>query len=60
VAIRRDLFHALQKMIDLGARAIELDDQQRLDVERVARVHELLRRMDRGLVHHFHAARDYA
>ena len=34
-------------MIDLGRRAVELDDQQRLDVERIAGVDELLDRVDR-------------
>ena len=47
-------------MIDLGLAAVELDDQQRLDVERIAGMHELLDRMDRGPVHHLHAARDDA
>ena len=47
-------------MIDLGARAVELDDQQRLDVERIAGVDEFLDRMDRRPVHHLHAAGDDA
>ena len=47
-------------MIDLGWRTVELDDQQRLDVERIAGVDEFLGGMDRGLVHHLHAAGDDA
>src|SRR5262249_54189595 len=43
-------------MVDLGLWPVELDDQQRLDVERVAGVDEFLGRMDRRLVHHLHAA----
>jgi hypothetical protein len=48
------------EMIDLGLWAIDLDDQQRLDVERIAGMHEFLDRMDRRLVHHLHAAGDDA
>ena len=43
-------------MIDLGARPVELDDQQRLDVERIAGMNELLGGVDRGPIHHLHAA----
>ena len=43
-----------------AARPVELDDQQRLDVERIAGVDEFLGGVDRGLVHHLHAARDDA
>ena len=50
----------LDQVIDLGGRPIELDDQQRLDVERIAGVDELLGGVDRGLVHHLHAAGDDA
>ena len=46
-AVSRDLFDALDQMIDLGRRAVELDDQQRLDVERIAGVDELLDGVDR-------------
>ena len=55
-----DLVDALDQMIDLGRRTVELDDQQRLDVERIAGVDELLGGVDRGLVHHLHAARNDA
>ena len=51
---------ALDQVIDLGARAVELDDQQRLDVERIAGMDEFLDRMDRRPVHHLHAAGDDA
>ena len=59
-AVARDRLDALQQMVDFGGRAVELDDQQRLDVERIAGVDELLDRVDRRLVHHLHAARDDA
>ena len=48
------------QMVDLRPAAIELHDQQRLDVERIAGVDELLGGMDRGPVHHLHAAWDDA
>ena len=48
--------HPLDQVIDLGRGAVEFDDQQRLDVERIAGMNELLGRVDRGLVHHLHAA----
>ena len=59
-AVARDRLDALQQMIDFGLRPVELDDQQRLDVERIAGMDELLDRMDRGPVHHLHAARNDA
>ena len=48
----------LIKLIDLDARAVEFDDQKRLDVERIAGMNERLGGVDRGLVHHLHAARN--
>jgi hypothetical protein len=39
-----------------SAGAIELDDQQRLDIERIADLDEGLGGVDRGTVHHLHAA----
>ena len=47
-------------MIDLGLRAVELDDEQRLDVERIAGMHEGFDSVDCRLVHHLHAARNDA
>ncbi len=47
-------------MIDLGLRAVQLDDQQGLDIERVADLDEGLGGVDRRPVHHLHAARDDA
>ena len=47
-------------MIDLGRRPVELDDQQRFDVERIAGMDELLGGVDRRPVHHLHAAGDDA
>ena len=57
-AFARDRLDALEQMIDLGRRPIELDDQQRLDIERIAGMDEFLDRVDRRLVHHLHAARE--
>jgi len=57
-AFSRDCLDAFEQMIDLGLRAVQFDDQQRLHVERIARMDEFLHRMDRGLVHHLHAAGD--
>ena len=59
-AVERDRLDPRQQVIDLGLRAVELDDQQRLDVERIAGMDELLDRVDRRLVHHLHAARNDA
>ena len=50
----------VEQMIDLGARPVELDDQQRLDIERIAGMDEFLGRVDRRPVHHLHAARNDA
>ena len=52
----RDRLDALDQVIDLGLRAVELDDQQRLDIERIAGMDEFLGGVDRGPVHHLHAA----
>ena len=59
-AALRDRFDPADQLVDLDARTIELDDQQRLDVERIARMHKGFGGVDRGLVHHLHAARDNA
>ena len=56
----RDRLDAPDQFIDLDARAVEFDDQQRLDVERIAGMHEGFGGVDRGLVHHLHAARNDA
>src|SRR5262249_47403991 len=42
-------------MIDLCARTVDLDDQQRVDVEGVAGVDELLSCVNRRAIHHLHA-----
>ncbi len=55
-----DRLDAGDQVIDLGLRTVELDDQQRLDVERIAGMHEFLGGMDRRPVHHLHAAGDDA
>ena len=51
---------ASMQMVDLGRAAVELDDQQRLDVERIAGMDEGLGGVDRRPVHHLHAAGDDA
>ena len=45
-------------MIDLRGRAVQLDDEQCLDIERVADLDEGLGSMDRRTIHHFHAGWD--
>src|ERR1044072_2948225 len=50
-ALPRNRLHALQQMVHFRGRAVELDDQQGLDIERIARVDEFLDRMDRRPVH---------
>ena len=52
----RDRFDALDQFVDLDAGTVEFDDQQRLDVERIAGMDKGLRGVDRRLVHHLHAA----
>src|SRR5690606_34386611 len=44
-----DLVDAADQVVDLHLRAVQLDDQQGLHVERVSGVNELLRRVDGGL-----------
>ena len=52
----RDRLDAADQVIDLGRRPVELDDQQRLDIERIAGMDESLGGVDRRPVHHLHAA----
>ena len=52
----RNLFDAFDQMVDLGRRSVELDDQQRLDVERIAGMDELFDGRDRRTIHDLHAA----
>ena len=56
-ALRGDRLDPRQQVIDLDLRAVELDDQQCLDIERIAGMDELLDGVDRRAVHHLHAAR---
>ena len=56
----RDRLDTADQIVDLDAGAIEFDDQQRLDVERIAGMDKGLGGVDRRLVHHLHAARDDA
>ena len=55
-----DFFDETNKMIDLDRGAVELDNQKRLSLARIAGMDKILRRLDRGVVHHFHAARNNA
>ena len=48
------------QVVDLGRRAVELADQQRLGVARVAGAAEILGRVDGRVVHHLQPARDDA
>ena len=48
-----DLGDLLEQRVDLVLRALHLDDQQRLDVERIAGLDEMLADMDGGAVHEF-------
>ena len=57
-AALRDRLDPFDQFIDLDAGTIEFDDQQRLDVERIAGMNEGFGGVDRRSVHHFHAARD--
>src|SRR5690606_5490124 len=45
------------ELVDLDLRAVELDDQERFDVERITDADERLRGMNRRAVHHLHAGR---
>jgi hypothetical protein len=59
-AAQRDRLDPLDQFVDLDAGTVEFDDQQRLDVERIAGMDEGLGGVDRRLVHHLHAARNDA
>ena len=48
------------QVVDLGLRALDLDDEQRLDVERIAGVGEGLADLDRRPVHVLDRDRDDA
>ena len=52
--------HPLDQFVDLGLGAVEFDNQQRLDVQRVAGVDERFGRVDGRTVHHLHTARNDA
>ena len=55
-ALPRDLLDAIEQMVDFGARTIQLDDQERLDIERITGMDEFLGGVDGQPVHHLHAA----
>ena len=56
----RDRLDPLDQFVDFHAWTVEFDDQQRLDIERIAGVNKGFGGVDRGLVHHLHAARNDA
>ena len=55
-----DLGDAVDQVVDLDRRAVELDDQQALGVHRIARADIGLGALHGVLVHHLHAAGDDA
>ena len=55
-----NLAHLADQVIDLDLGAVELDDEQGLDIERIAGVAERLGGRDGRLVHDLHAAGDDA
>ncbi len=57
---QRDLFDKTTQMVNLDRRSVEFDDEQRFRLARIANMDKILRRLDRGLIHHFHAARNDA
>ena len=59
-AALRDRLDPADQLVDLDAGTVELDDQERLDVERIAGMDKGLGGVDGGLVHHLHAARNDA
>jgi hypothetical protein len=56
----RDGRDAANEQVDLDRGPVELDDQKRGDVERIADADERLGRVDRRRVHHLHAGGDDA
>ena len=59
-AALRDRLDPADQFVDLDAGTVEFDDQERLDVERIAGMDEGFGGVDRRLVHHLHAARNDA
>src|SRR5207244_2904209 len=55
-AALRDRLDAFDQLIDLDPGTVEFDDQERLDIERIAGMNEGFGSVDGGLVHHLHAA----
>lgn len=55
-AVLRDAGDRLDEVVDLGARAVEFDDHEALGVAGIAAGAEGLGGVDRGAVHHLHAA----
>ena len=53
IELRRDLGDASEENTDLALRPLDLDDEQGLDVERIARAGERLAHFDRRPVHVF-------
>src|SRR3546814_3229895 len=44
--------HLVDKVVAFGGDAVQFDDEQRLEVERIADVDERFGGMDRGSIHH--------
>ena len=55
-----DGFDPFDQVVDFDLGPVQFDDQQRLHVERIAGVDEVLGGVDGGFVHHLHAAGDDA
>src|SRR5580700_11142811 len=55
-----DGMHAGDELVHFGLWAIKFDDQDRIDIERIARLYEVLGRTDRRAVHHLKSRRDDA
>ena len=55
---RSDLGHLLDQIVTFRIGPIEFDDQQGLNIERIARMDKGLCRMDGGAVHHLHPRRN--
>ncbi len=57
---RRDRAHALDEVVDFDCGPVELDDQERFDVERITDADVRLGGVNRRPVHHLHARRNDA
>ena len=60
IEVLGDLGNPVEKRVDLVVGALDLDDEERLDVERIARGDEMLADVNRGPVHEFERDRNDA